>query len=94
MFRTTGLVPCVVAFGELIGERGPAPGDAGPDGSRRDAEDLADLRVIEADEVPQGDGGAVIWRELTHGGVDVELIGNEVVDRLTPAARLWDDVDG
>ena len=93
MFRTTGLVPCVVAFAEMVGERSAAPGDAGSHRSRRDAEHLADLGVIEAYEIPQRDRGAVIRRELRHGGIDVELVGDEVVDRLTAAARFGDDVD-
>ena len=45
-----------------------------------------DLRVVEADEIAQRDRGAVLGRESRQRGVDVELVGDGVVDR-GPASR-------
>jgi hypothetical protein len=94
MFRRTRLVPLGIARRELIGERRPTAGDPGSHGSGRNAEYFADLGVVEAHEVTERDGGAVIGRELGEGGVDVELVGDEVVDGGTRPAGLGDDIDG
>lgn len=93
MLRTTRLVPSGVAHRELVGERRPAAGDAGSHGSGRNAEYFADLGVVEAHEITERDRGAVIGRELGEGGVDVELAGDEIVDRGAGAAGLGDNVD-
>jgi len=94
MLRRPRLVPLGLAHRELIGERGPTAGDPGSHGSGRNAEHFADLGVVEAHEITERDRGAVIGRELGEGGVDVELVGDEIVDGRARPAGLGDDVDG
>ena len=60
MFRRGCLVPADRRDSrELVGQRGPAPGDARPHRSGRDVEHRRDLGVVEADEIAERDRGAV-----------------------------------
>lgn len=97
MFRRGCLVPADVAGGftiaEVIGQRGPSACDSRPNGSGRNIEDRRDLRVVETDEIPKGDRGAVLRREPRERGVDVELIGHRFVEPPRADARLGNDVD-
>ena len=67
-----------VGVPEHNGERGPAPGDPGPHGAGRDAEDLGDLRVVEVAEVAQHDRGPEILGDAGDRGVDVEAVPDRV----------------
>ena len=66
----------VVAVPEQIGERGATPGDPGADRAGRDVQHGRDLRVVEAGEVAERDGGPVFGRERGERGVDVEGVGD------------------
>ena len=51
-------------------------GDAGAHGARRDAQHLADLGVVHADEVAERDRGPVFGRQVRERGLDVEAVGD------------------
>ena len=69
-----------IGAAELIGERGATSSDPRSHGSRRDSSTAGDLGVVEPDEIAEGDRGAMLRRQAAEGGVDVELIGDGVVE--------------
>ena len=62
--------------------------DVGLHGAEREVQDVGDLLVGPALDVPQQDAGAVLGPELRDGGLDraAQLAGLHLVERRTPAA--------
>ncbi len=68
-----GLVP------ENSGQVSAAPGDAGPNGSRRDLQGAGDLGVIEAGDVPQHDRDPELLGQLIEGAGEGQMVGQPFV---------------